>query len=99
MNDEERVRQRAYELWEQEGKPEGRENAHWEQACREIESEGGAPLMESDTASGNIGPAADAMREIAGSPVVDTDANTGSDGARFGKEQHAKAPEEVGEPI
>ena len=47
MPDEERIRQRAYELWEQEDKPEGREGKHWEQACREIGAEAGSPLTES----------------------------------------------------
>lgn len=29
---EERIRHRAYKLWEDEGRPEGRENAHWDEA-------------------------------------------------------------------
>ena len=32
----ERIRRRAYELWESEGRPEGREHAHWHQAEMEI---------------------------------------------------------------
>ena len=38
MNDdrEARIRQRAYELWLQEGCPEGRESTHWQQAAEEI---------------------------------------------------------------
>jgi Protein of unknown function (DUF2934) len=41
MSDErvERIKQRAHELWEQEGRPEGRHSEHWEQATREIEAE------------------------------------------------------------
>ena len=35
----ERIRQRAHELWEQEGRPEGRQDEHWAKACREIQSE------------------------------------------------------------
>ena len=35
----ERVRQRAHELWEQEGRPEGRQDEHWERAWREIQME------------------------------------------------------------
>jgi hypothetical protein len=38
----ERVRQRAYEIWEREGRPEGREQEHWEQAEREIAKVRGA---------------------------------------------------------
>jgi hypothetical protein len=31
-----RIRARAYELWEQEGRPRDRENDHWSQAEREL---------------------------------------------------------------
>jgi hypothetical protein len=36
---EERTRLRAHEIWEREGRPEGKEAEHWERASREIESE------------------------------------------------------------
>ena len=36
----EQIRQRAHELWEQEGRPEGRQDEHWARACREIQMEG-----------------------------------------------------------
>ncbi|MDX8526387.1 DUF2934 domain-containing protein [Mesorhizobium sp. MSK_1335] len=36
---EDRVRQRAYELWEKEGKPEGADLRFWEQAMDEIDAE------------------------------------------------------------
>jgi hypothetical protein len=39
MQDEERIRERAYRIWESEGRPEGRQDAHWEQARRECEAE------------------------------------------------------------
>jgi len=78
MPNQERISQRAYQLWEQEGKPEGRESEHWGQACREIEAEGGSPLTESDLTSGGLGPAADALREVAGSPVKDADMGMGA---------------------
>jgi hypothetical protein len=32
----ERIQKRAYELWEHEGRPEGRQQAHWYQAEMEI---------------------------------------------------------------
>ncbi len=38
---EEKIRQRAYELWEAEGRPEGRQAEHWQRAAREIEAEEG----------------------------------------------------------
>lgn len=36
---EERIRTRAYELWEAEGRPEGREIDHWLQAVQELAAE------------------------------------------------------------
>ena len=39
QNREDRVRQRAYELWEKEGKPEGADLRFWEQAMVEIDEE------------------------------------------------------------
>jgi hypothetical protein len=36
---EERIRTRAYELWEGEGRPEGREIDHWLQAAQELVEE------------------------------------------------------------
>ncbi len=36
---EQRIRERAHALWEREGRPEGRDEEHWAQACREIDRE------------------------------------------------------------
>ena len=33
---EARIRERAHAIWEAEGRPEGREQAHWERAIAEI---------------------------------------------------------------
>lgn len=35
---EQRIRERAYFLWQQDGCPDGRAAQHWEQACR-VEAE------------------------------------------------------------
>jgi hypothetical protein len=37
-----RIRERAYAIWEQTGRPEGRERQHWEQAARELLASGRA---------------------------------------------------------
>lgn len=34
---EEQIRKRAFELWEQAGKPKGREDEFWQQAQRELQ--------------------------------------------------------------
>jgi hypothetical protein len=43
MDKEELIRLRAYEIWIQEGQPEGLEREHWLRARREILGEGGEP--------------------------------------------------------
>lgn len=37
MNDEQRIREKAYELWEKEGRPEGKDTEHWRQASEDTE--------------------------------------------------------------
>jgi len=37
--DEHRIRQRAYEIWEEKGRPDGRARDHWLRARWEIEHE------------------------------------------------------------
>ena len=39
MADEKAIRERAYHIWEAEGRPHGRDREHWERASREIEAE------------------------------------------------------------
>ena len=38
---QERIRQRAFEIWEQAGRPDGDHEKHWHQAVEEIEAEEG----------------------------------------------------------
>lgn len=35
----ERIRQRAHEIWEQAGRPEGSHMEHWDQATAEVDGE------------------------------------------------------------
>ncbi len=37
IDDDAAVRDRAYEIWEREGRPSGREHEHWAEAARDIE--------------------------------------------------------------
>ena len=41
-DDKQQIRERAYELWEREGRPHGRHMDHWTQAEREVEDRSGA---------------------------------------------------------
>jgi hypothetical protein len=54
---EEKIRRRAYELWEQNGEAEGGEMAFWLQAEQEIDAngeQGKVRLTSPDTQKGNV---------------------------------------------
>jgi hypothetical protein len=84
--DLERIRQRAYELWQQDGQPEGKQQEHWDQAVREITGnpdQSGAQLdsgADGDTVPGNLTEAADALRGVS------TGSTEGTDADQFGGE-------------
>ena len=42
-NDDQRIREFAYQIWESEGKPEGQEARHWEMAVTLAQAEALAP--------------------------------------------------------
>jgi hypothetical protein len=46
QNDEARIRQRAYEIWLDEGAPSGRAEANWLQAQAELERQDRGPLWQ-----------------------------------------------------
>ena len=48
---DERIRQRAHERWEEEGRPEGREYSHWLRARAEIQDTAGDAPAEAGRAS------------------------------------------------
>jgi hypothetical protein len=57
---EERIRNRAYRLWEQEGRPDGRAEAHWEAAAElvaieENETAPAAPNSRSESSPDRAG--------------------------------------------
>ncbi len=54
--DEQRIRDRAYEIWEREGRPQGKDAEHWVRACDEVRGTG-------------LGAAATAMRGANAEPV------------------------------
>ncbi|MGD9477811.1 DUF2934 domain-containing protein [Shinella sp. G-2] len=46
---DERVRERAHEIWEAEGRPEGREYSHWLRARAEIHEEEGEAVRQAQS--------------------------------------------------
>ena len=52
-----RVAQRAYELWDQQGRPDGRHHEHWLEAERQLDSEAGnepSPSAEVNQSEGSL---------------------------------------------
>jgi hypothetical protein len=52
---DDRIRKRAHEIWEQEGRPHGKEREHWERAERDVGAGDLPPLA--DTAVKKRAPA------------------------------------------
>ena len=75
---EDRIKQRAYEIWEREGCPHGRGDVHWSMAVQEIRAEDGWV----DDAADSAGPTDDLSRQL------------GSAEAALAPEGVAPAPEE-----
>ncbi|WP_426129628.1 DUF2934 domain-containing protein [Pararhizobium sp. PWRC1-1] len=79
---ETRIRQRAYQIWQDEGSPDGRQEDHWAKAAREIDSgdiEGGGVT--------NPGVVREAIREhmdafVVASDLEDADQRESSPGTR-----------------
>lgn len=63
MKLEERIRELAHRIWEHEGRPEGRHQEHWEQACREM-----------DFVLGEAGPTPSGGTGLAGADDIETGA-------------------------
>ncbi|WP_133663965.1 DUF2934 domain-containing protein [Paraburkholderia sp. BL10I2N1] len=51
---EEKIRVRAYELWEKDGSPEGRADEYWEQARAQIEDEESEADRNEDDSKGRL---------------------------------------------
>lgn len=54
---EDRIRHRAHEIWESEGRPDGRDTEHWQQAALEMEDEERGKQEQAETTG--AGPEAD----------------------------------------
>lgn len=55
-NRNEDVRRRAHQIWEEEGRPEGKDAEHWERALREVGAKG------DPTGGGALGGAAEGSK-------------------------------------
>ncbi len=59
---ERKVRERAHAIWEREGRPDGRDQEHWERASHEIETEERTPGGQPTDRSSGLGGEKDAPR-------------------------------------
>jgi hypothetical protein len=85
---EERIRTRAHEIWEREGRPEGDHERHWQQAMREIEEE---------DAVGQTGPAESGLDADLGGGGLTSGRRAGRTGSRSA-EKGAPPGQAAGKP-
>ena len=94
---EERIRKRAYEIWEREGRQEGSHEAHWSQAQEELRAEEPAEGAQDET---NVGePASSGETGTDKAPAIAGDEKPGPEDSPAqvrpaGKESVADKPEE-----
>ena len=62
---EDRIRKRAHALWEQNGRPEGRHEEHWQQASQEAEDGPAGPQHDNAPVPDGNEPAGKSLDEIA----------------------------------
>ena len=94
------IAQRAYAIWEEEGRPTGRDQAHWDQAEQEIS--GAAPAQAEAAESAAESPArarrpamageASPPKPARGRKAMPDGAPPAPDGAAAPKRSRAKAP-------
>lgn len=86
-----RIQERAYEIWESEGQPQGRSEQHWAQARAEFadaaEAQGGAAQQETESGK----PRKSAKRAATGAPVTGK-AKSASSAKSAATGQEAKRP-------
>jgi hypothetical protein len=63
------IRKRAHEIWENEGRPEGREKDHWERAEREVAASAGAKPPAAKKSAGSDAKAAAPKKASATKPA------------------------------
>jgi hypothetical protein len=80
---EQRIRERAYQLWEKEGSPDGRDQEFWERARLMVEAERAGPIK---TPLGSRTEAERKTDEVVAQsfPASDPPASVPSTGARTG---------------
>ena len=69
---QERVREKAYQIWIEEGRPEGREADHWEKACELVamEESADATLVPREFGAGQTVERAPALYRLADVPPI-----------------------------
>jgi hypothetical protein len=93
--DADRIRQRAFELWEQDGRPEGRDMDYWFRAEAELAGEGASGL-ETPVASGTSSQGAGARgRPSATDPGKAGASPSRGQGTADGGAKKAAAPKEA----
>lgn len=86
------IRARAYQLWEDEGRPEGREEMHWRQASRDMEeaTDEAASITEPAVTAMETEAPAPAEEPRPGKPKAGTDTKNGSAPAKVAKLRKSK---------
>ncbi|QGZ66545.1 DUF2934 domain-containing protein [Paraburkholderia acidisoli] len=70
MNDEreERIRRRAYQLWQDDGAPDGKSDEYWSRAEKQVAAE-----YDAESDSGGVASDQSGKRRVVGDPLQESD--------------------------
>jgi hypothetical protein len=81
----EQIRERAHEIWEAEGRPDGRDGEHWREAERQLAEPGASPANQAEDAAAHETEAAISSAEGADLPQDDAEGGARGDGENAGR--------------
>ena len=96
LPDDEKIRRRAYEIWEREGRPEGREAEHWRMAAEELAALPGPTDTQEVPAARVRGPA---KLDESTAPSGMAGSMSGGQPAQAGNAPAAPSPDPQGDPL
>jgi hypothetical protein len=94
---QERIKQRAYELWEADGRPHGKDAEHWARAEREL-TQGGAGYASAKTGNGKASNGASAKAASRSPSAAASKAGAGKPGTGAGPRPGSSSPARPGSP-
>lgn len=98
QGDDDKIRRKAYEIWEDEGRPEGRHDDHWRQAREHYVQDKSAPNISGEK-SGTAAAADATPSDVAPAEEASPDVSAADQPGDFDTQDKAMIPENSAEKL